>query len=114
VTPAGKFLDIRGPNGRTISVPRGNYRKRLAAVVFTITEILTETNVHAKPDLILFLCRLTFQHGLFGFDTTDSKTISRGFRLYTDLLRTKAVLLYQPFRYFISEISNILSRQTCL
>jgi hypothetical protein len=32
----------------------------------------------------------------------DPQLVS-AFQLYTDLLRTEAVLLYQPFRYFISE-----------
>jgi hypothetical protein len=70
-----------------------------------ITIILATKNVHAKPDLILLLCRIGFQFTRLvkAGRAVENPQLASAFQLFTDILRTEAVLLYQPFRYFVSE-----------
>jgi len=103
--PCKRVLDIRCPNGRTITAYLRDYQDSVRCAFRAITVILATKNVPAKPDLILLLCRLGFQYTLLvkAGRAEESSQLVRAFQLYTDILKTKAVLLYQPFRYFVSE-----------
>jgi len=105
VEPCKKTLDIRCPNGNTIPVRLWDYQDSVCCFFREVTIILGTKNVHAKPDLILLLCRIGFQFTLrMKTGRADQDThLVKALQLYTDILKTEAVLLYQPFRYFVSE-----------
>jgi len=105
VEPCKRVLDIRCPNGKTIYAYLWEYQYAVRYAFRMITIILATKNVHAKPDLILLLCRIGFQFTRLvkAGRAVENPQLASAFQLFTDILRTEAVLLYQPFRYFVSE-----------